>query len=280
MAYFQVNQILSAQDINEIKQFWAANTRPAGIETGEIWLDISSTPLLLKRYNGTTDDVIAIAGPGILRKDIDDTFGGTLASTKTSGVAMKFDNGAVFFTIHDGYGNFNIKSSVNENHQIINSTGGCLIRLDETGTIILAISTKTVGQTFTNDQYIQIDSNGVVVNGKPVLRGDYPNTSKISSQIISNKSITNTSYENTGIPAGTVGTFILKNVTDGVGGFFDLCCSGPTSIDPHLGNSPGTYFRCTDTAGYMCIFFYNGTLQIRNRTGATKVISAGFFSIE
>lgn len=55
---FELDQFPSYQDMNEISQFWASSSRPAGLGEGEVWLDISITPPMLKRFNGTDDEEI------------------------------------------------------------------------------------------------------------------------------------------------------------------------------------------------------------------------------
>ncbi len=60
MSFFELNDLFGYQDANDIKKFWAAVTAPASPGEGEVWLDISETPNLLKRYNGTA--WVAIAG--------------------------------------------------------------------------------------------------------------------------------------------------------------------------------------------------------------------------
>lgn len=214
-----------------------------------------------------------------IRKDIDDTFSGTLTSTRTAGSVLLWDNGSGGIFVHIGLGNVTLQSGLDENKTIINGDGASLIRLDETGNIEITVSEATEGNTFTTDMVFKVTGSEVTINDKPVLRGDYPNPAPISNRTISSKTITNGSYEDTGIPAGTAGTFILKNETDQVVGYFDLCCTGSTNVEEHLGNSAGGFFRNSDTAGYLCVFFYNGTLQVRNRTGSSKVISAGFYLI-
>lgn len=43
---------------NLMRKLWAAIAAPDSPGAGEIWLDISATPYLLKRYNGSTWDII------------------------------------------------------------------------------------------------------------------------------------------------------------------------------------------------------------------------------
>jgi hypothetical protein len=52
--FVQLDQVLGYQDVNDIKRFWANSAAPDSPGTGEIWLDTSTTPPALKRYNGST----------------------------------------------------------------------------------------------------------------------------------------------------------------------------------------------------------------------------------
>lgn len=68
MAFFQLGDVFGYQDANEIKTFWASDTAPASPGTGEVWLDTSSTPNQLKRYNGSSWKIIGeIISPLILQ---------------------------------------------------------------------------------------------------------------------------------------------------------------------------------------------------------------------
>jgi hypothetical protein len=59
MALFELDDVFTYQDANDIKKLWANTTAPENPSEGEVWLDISSTPYRLKRYNGTDWQVIA-----------------------------------------------------------------------------------------------------------------------------------------------------------------------------------------------------------------------------
>jgi hypothetical protein len=58
MAFFQLGDVFGYQDANDIKKLWPSDTAPTNPETGEIWLDTSTTPIQLKRYNGSAWDII------------------------------------------------------------------------------------------------------------------------------------------------------------------------------------------------------------------------------
>ncbi len=62
MALFQLDQVFSYQDANDIKKLWASATAPASPGDGEVWLDISTTPYKLKRYKSSNSTWETIAG--------------------------------------------------------------------------------------------------------------------------------------------------------------------------------------------------------------------------
>jgi len=68
MALFELDDVFTYQDANDIKRLWAATTEPTtNLAAGEIWLDISTTPYQLKRYNGSTWDIIGdMSGQDVL----------------------------------------------------------------------------------------------------------------------------------------------------------------------------------------------------------------------
>ncbi|MCP5050977.1 MAG: hypothetical protein GY940_27685 [bacterium] len=59
MALFQLDDVFTYQDANDIKKLWAGTTAPTTPGTGEVWLDTASAPYKLKRYNGADWDIIA-----------------------------------------------------------------------------------------------------------------------------------------------------------------------------------------------------------------------------
>lgn len=87
----------------------------------------------------------------------------------TSETAMEFDNGDARITIHDGFGNFNIKAGVDDDNIIDDIAGGSYIRLDSNGYIGLYVDDDTaISGTFDADAGIIID-NGLV----NVYRGNF-----------------------------------------------------------------------------------------------------------
>ena len=94
------------------------------------------------------------------------TPGAPLDLAVTSETAIEFDNGHSIITVHDGYGNFNIKSGVNDDNIIIANTGGSHIRLDHDGYIYLGIDESTaVGGTFSAGTSLALNNGGVSIIG-------------------------------------------------------------------------------------------------------------------
>jgi len=80
------------------------------------------------------------------------------------GVGIEFDDGDAFITTHDGFGNFNIKSGVDDDNVIVSGTGGSHIRMDETGYIHLWIDETTAETgTFSMDSGITINNGDVTI---------------------------------------------------------------------------------------------------------------------
>jgi len=92
--------------------------------------------------------------------------------------AIEFDGGHSVITVHDGFGNFNIKSGVGDDNIITANTGGSYIRLDHTGLISLTIDESTaVGGTFSPETTLSLDS------GKVSIVGDISITSSAKAPI-------------------------------------------------------------------------------------------------
>jgi len=194
MPLFKLDDVFTYQDANDIKKLWAANADPAkaynpvteqyedtGLyQDGEIWLDTANPPVyVLKRFNGTARDWESIADLSdiqlrdkvkdyFIRKDVDDTLTGTLTSTITNGTAMAFDNGHSSITVHDGFGNFNIKSGVDASNTIISTNGGSHLRMDEAGGMYLNVSDATLGSPFTATTSLAVTKTGVTINNESV----------------------------------------------------------------------------------------------------------------
>lgn len=58
MALFELDDVFTYQDANDIKRLWASNDAPSEPGSGEVWLDLSVSPILLKRWNGSSWDAL------------------------------------------------------------------------------------------------------------------------------------------------------------------------------------------------------------------------------
>jgi hypothetical protein len=58
MPLFELDDVFTYQDANDIKRLWAADTAPASPASEEVWLDTSGTTNVLKRYNGSSWEII------------------------------------------------------------------------------------------------------------------------------------------------------------------------------------------------------------------------------
>lgn len=58
MALFELDDVFTYQDANDIKRFWASTDAPTDPGTGEVWLDLDVSPIVLRRWNGTAWDAI------------------------------------------------------------------------------------------------------------------------------------------------------------------------------------------------------------------------------
>ncbi len=86
MAFFELDDVFTYQDANDIKKLWAGDTPPTDPGTGEVWLDISSTPNQLKRYNGSGWDTIGeLAGDLLTKLKTVDGSGSGLDADKLDG---------------------------------------------------------------------------------------------------------------------------------------------------------------------------------------------------
>ncbi len=111
------------------------------------------------------DKLDGLQASSFIRSDADATFSGVLSQTITEGAAMKFDGGHAMITIHDGFGNFNIKSGVDETHKTVHNDGGAHMEMNHNGEIKLICSAAALGETFTDDAYVHVKYNGVYVRG-------------------------------------------------------------------------------------------------------------------
>lgn len=141
-----------------------------------VWLDIGllgESDLLnaLKRADGSgsgldSDMLDALEASSFLRADADYSFSNVLTSTITSGPVIKFDNGDSMISVHDGSGDLNFKSGVDNNNIITGIDGGSHIYLGHDGDIFMTVSAQPVGAAFSNDCYIRVQyTNGILMYG-------------------------------------------------------------------------------------------------------------------
>ena len=135
-----------------------------------------------------------------------DTPGFPLDLAVTSETAIEFDNGEAIISIHDGFGNFNIKAGVDDDNRIVGVAGGSHIRMDDAGRIDLMIDESTgVGGAFSSPTYVRLDggqisltSSVIVVNGELRNSGWYGRTAHNSGGLVGsyNNVGANSSYSN------------------------------------------------------------------------------------
>jgi len=174
---------------------------PAAVDSGngDLFLNTQTTPPKLKRFNSTAgawqdialmgdtellDALKNVHGPGsgldadtvdgiqaglLVRSDTDSSFSGTLTSTIGTETVIEFSNADSRITIHDGYGNFNFKSGVDDDNIITGVNGGAHIYLSHSGTILVSTSTQSVGTAFQNENYLTINQNGLYFYGPMIV---------------------------------------------------------------------------------------------------------------
>ncbi|MCP5102546.1 MAG: hypothetical protein GY950_04165 [bacterium] len=161
---------------------------------GNLFLNTAATPPKLKRYNGSAweevcalsdseiltavknvdgtgsgldaDTVDGIQASSLLRSDADDSFSGTLTSTIGTETVINFPNADSCITIHDGYGNFNFKSGVDDDNIVTTVDGGSHIYLAHSGYILAVTSVQPVDAAFSNDIYLYLHkTTGITFKG-------------------------------------------------------------------------------------------------------------------
>jgi hypothetical protein len=168
----------------------------ADSSNGDWFLNTSTTPPKLKRFNSTAgiwqdiglldesellnglknvdgngsgldaDLLDGVQGSSFLRADTNDSFSGSLTSTISAETAVEFSGADSRITIHDGFGNFNFKSGVDDDNIITGVDGGSHIYLGHNGSILMTVSSQPVNSTFSSSGYIQLhNSNGIIMYG-------------------------------------------------------------------------------------------------------------------
>jgi hypothetical protein len=163
MALFKENDIFGYQEANEIKRLWANDSAPEAPELGEIWLDTTTSPCCLKRYNGSDWDVIE---NGSFIKKEGDSFSGVLTCTDSYDDNIRFNNGTSFITSHDGYGNFNWKAGMDHDNIVVAGDGGAYITLAHSGSILFGVTDSAEGNAYVHKAYVQTHySSGIILYG-------------------------------------------------------------------------------------------------------------------
>jgi len=251
----------------------------------EVQIVTGGTVPELKIYNGGQWKSVTRAHLCV-RTDIDSTLAATYTYSKTTGAVQKFDNGGVYFTVHDtGGGDFNIKANVNDSHNVIAGTGASLISLAEAGGVKLAATAKAAGNTFTDDYYFTLNSAGVSTKAKNTggtLRDLFtanPNTLLASSDCFLKSNpyaavsiAVNETKVITEFAKGTVAMLVVKTAAKAA--LFVTCMDSTTSIDRIAGN--GTVLTTTkDNPNTVNVYIGSNYLEIQNKTAAAVAISIG-----
>jgi uncharacterized coiled-coil protein SlyX len=82
------------------------------------------------------------------------------------GAAIEFDDGDSFITVHDNFGNFNIKTGVDADNKIVAGAGGSHIRMQENGEIRFMIDESTIeGEDFLAGLTLRLRNDKVSIEG-------------------------------------------------------------------------------------------------------------------
>lgn len=117
------------------------------------------------------------------------------AELDTNGNHLNLDDGDQWITIHDGHGNYNIKSGVDPSNTIVTTAGGSHIQLSESGGINLIVDDGTAtGNAFSTDVRLAVGSGSVNVSQGVLQQGgtDVALTSRfpLPNSDLSNSSVT------------------------------------------------------------------------------------------
>lgn len=91
--------------------------------------------------------------------DTPESTGRLILGAGTGGRTLVFDGGDAMITVHDGSGNFNIKSGMDESNNAVANTGGSHLRMDDQGPMyLISYSGGTVGNPVTTPTQLFINS--------------------------------------------------------------------------------------------------------------------------
>lgn len=273
---------------NRLLTLQASTTTVSNPGVDEVQIVTGGTVPELKIYTGGQWKFVTRAHLCV-RTDTDSNLAGTYTYTKTTGAVQKFDNGNAYLTVHDtGGAALNLKSNVNESHQVIAGTGGSYIALQEAGGIKLAATAVTAGNTFTDDYYINISSTGIeskAKNSGGTLRNMLtasPTTLIASSDCFLKSNpysaisiAVNEIKIITEYPRSTTGDIYIK--ASGKMAKLLTCSSSATSIDRQ---GDGTLFNLTkDNAGTINVYFGSSYLEVQNKTAGAVTVTLGGYTI-
>ena len=138
---------------------------------------------------------------------------------------LTFDGGDSMVTTHDGYGNFNILSGIDNSNTITSTSGGTRLELNEAGYLDVEIYSGSVGQQGSEVMSFAVTSSGVDINGNTVWHaGNDGPGSGLNADLLDGQSgayyLDNTDY----CSGGTCGSLSLS-------GNLDMNNNGITNIN-------------------------------------------------
>ncbi len=78
---------------------------------------------------------------------------------------IRFDNGHAFITTHDGYGNFNFLSGIDDDNKIVATSGGSRLELNESGYFDFETYTGAVGEAGTRANHLYMNTTKSYFSG-------------------------------------------------------------------------------------------------------------------
>ncbi|TDX48327.1 gp53-like domain-containing protein [Orenia marismortui] len=185
---------------------------------------------------------------------------------------LLFDGGNSRISCHDGFGNFNIKSGVDNNNRIVEVGGGSHIKMDENGGISLLVSNQPVGNLFTADTELIIGQTGIRWNGNLLATmQDLNNIDavKLSDYVGNFVKQTNPIQGYTKLPNGL---FLMWGKTNGQNGDYTTTVNFPTAFPNECINiTTGEYLTAAPADLNACINNVTTTsfnFRVNNGNGA------------
>lgn len=193
-------------------------------------------------------------------KHVQPDFDTPISSSVASGTAISLDGGHWIFTAHDGHGNSNIYSGVDEDYTITVNDGGSHVRLDHSGRIKLSVSSATLSSTFTDDIYIEVEKDaGITIQTEKVTH--------LGTEI----TLSDSQIHPTGISEAEVGMLMIRNQTyTGQKNGAVYLTGGNLSYEGGVTRLSGqnTYWgTAKGTASHINVFSEDNEIKIENITG-------------